>query len=432
MELFTIFLMTGFAACLCCYAFVSSAATNLYSARNLFLAVWFYYGFAVGIDILTGVKISYIPGEPDLMNPNTWKSVSFVMWNYVLLGVTFFVVYSICSNRQARPIMLKYDLRIPPVWLIVAIHVAIIYFYFTFFLGMSRMERLAMASYSIKHKFMAMLVPLILVLDIIAIMSAKETKARITSILMFPLAVVTGHRTLVLLAIMIAAYRWRPKVRTRFVVMAVSAGLMIYLGKTGYALALDWVNGIPISWASFVEYCQLSLADLDASPSYWIAMFYTDEPSPLWLGSSYTLIPLQITWPRFLGGISVETLAEQYVWQYHTKFAASGGGLAFSAVAEAWLNFGYVGTVIVGAFWGMLARFFDNRPRGISYYLFLMMIIRLFRSDFASLYKNWVLVWGTLVVVALSSLVVYSMIVDGRNPQEEPSLDNRQLAKPQT
>jgi hypothetical protein len=102
--------------------------------------------------------------------------------------------------------------------------------------------------------------------------------------------------------------------------------------------------------------------------------------------------------------------------------------MAFSAIAEAWLNFGWLGPVLLGHVWGAAARFFDGRSRGICYYLFLILTVRLFRSDFATLYKNWIVVWGSLFCVAIVLLIVYTVLTEAHQLSRQSSV--RRLDSP--
>jgi len=433
MELYAVFLMTAFACGLCIFLFLQSAKTNLFSLRNVFMLVWFYYGFSVGIDLLTGVEIPYTKGEPDLMDPATWPAVVFVMGNYISCGLVFLFSYNVSSTKEPRAIDHRYDIRLPASWFLIAVHVFAGYAYISIFFGMTRMERSSLASISTYYKFVCLLVPLVLVLDIVIMTtSGDEKKSRLAAFLMLPLSLVTGHRTYVLFVFLIAAFRWRPRIRARMLMAGVLCGVFVFVGKTAYAMSLSWYQGEAISLAMFYEYSQLSLSDLDAGASYWIAMFYTQEPTPWWCGYSYVQLPMDITWPRFLGGSDVTTLAEDYVWRYHVDFASRGGGLAFSAIAEAWLNFGYFGSIILGAFWGVTARYFDNRPRGVAFYIYLLIVVRLFRSDFATLYKNWVLVWGSMFFVVVVGLVVYTVLAELNSPQRLQQLGIAPSPRPAT
>ena len=414
MSFFLITAMTLSAVAAYCWLIASSHRTNLYSLRNLFLTVWLYYGFAVGIDLLTGSEIPYAAGEVYMMDPSTWGLVAFVMWSYILCGVSFIATYFVMQGSQeSRPLDLRYDLRTPPEWCLILLHVAAAYIYVQVFFGMDRMERIAMAQLHASYKFATLVVPLTLAFDILIVFTGHTRKAIVAISLALLLALVTGNRNYILFVFLVGAFHWRPALQGwKLIGMVSSCAFLIFAFKTLYSVALGWSMGERVDAKMIYENLQMTLSGLDAYASYVIAAFYSDQPSPLWLGKSYVQTPILLAWPRFLGGINVSTLAEDYVWRYHTATAARGGGMAFSAIAEAWLNFGYLGAPLLGIFWGAVANFFDRRPRGVMYCILLLMIARLFRSDAASLFKNWVLVWGAMFVVALTALTIYTVIVE--------------------
>lgn len=414
MPFFLITAMTLFATVVFLWTIAATQHTNLYSLRNLFLAVWFYYGFSVGIDLITGVEIPYLAGEAYMMDPSNWPAVAFVMWCYVLCGVAFLITYAVMQGSdRITPIPLKYDLRLPPEWGLILLHCVAAWVYSEWFLGMDRMARISMAQMHVSYKFATLVVPLTLAMDIIVILSAENRKALTTISLALLLALLTGNRSYVIVFFLVAAFRWRPALRGwKLAGIVGSSLLVVFAFKTIYMVGITWWQGTRIDAAMVFDYLHLSLSGLDAGASYSIAIFYTGEESPWWLGKSYVHTPLMLTWPRFLGGSHVSTLAEEYVWNYHTQMAQRGGAMAFSAIAEAWLNFSYIGPVLLGIFWGAVANFLDRRPRGMAYIIAMLMITRLFRSDAASLFKNWVLVWGLMFVIAMMLLTVYTVIVD--------------------
>ena len=406
--------------CLAIGAFAWLIATsqhrNLYSLRNLFLAVWLYYGFSIGIDLMLGAELPYTTGEPHLSERHTWNAIARVMWHYVLCGLAFMVTYSVTLPRVAPKAMdVRIPLRMPPSWVMVLAHAAAAIFFIQVFFGMERVERLARAQESTSYKFACLIVPVFLALDVIVILADQGKRGQLAWVLAVLLSLVTGNRSYVLLCFLVAAFRWRPAIRGwRLVGMASSCGLVIFTFKTSYSVGQSWWLGERISLDMVLDHLQFSLAALDANASYLIAIFYMGEPSPLWLGRSYIETPLLLAWPRFLGGSEVQTLAEHYVWTYHPSVAAQGGAMAFSAMAEAWLNFGHVGSILVGIVFGGLTRVFDSMPRGISFYIVMLIVVRLFRSDAATLVKNWIIVWGVMFAIVYVGLCVYTALASPR------------------
>lgn len=114
------------------------------------------------------------------------------------------------------------------------------------------------------------------------------------------------------------------------------------------------------------------------------------------LGATYLEVPLVFVplrvWPeRPLGA------AEWYVKTFYADVWASGGGFAFSPVAEAYLNFGLVGVPVVFCIVGWmlgwlelrLARSVRGRPTLLmAYALLTPSLLIFFRLDAASLFKD--------------------------------------------
>jgi hypothetical protein len=413
-DLLLILAMTVVAALLLGANLVHSGRTNLYSAKNLFLVVWFYYGFSIGLDLFFEAELSYKPGEANLTDYANYDVLVFIMSQYMLCGAAFLLAYTLRRSVSANDIVDRtFDFRLPPLWFIVLLHILALGTFVHFFWGMDRMARLALTQQSPLYKLVCLIVPITHVLDILIIMRGNKSQARAAWGMAILLGLVTGNRSDVLLLFLVALFRWRPPIGGwRLMGSTAACGITLYTLKTIYAMLFAWSGGEPFSWDLLVGSLPGSLSSLDASASYLISAFYLGQDSPLWLGRSYVEIPLMLTWPRFLGGYDVSTLSETYVATYQTMMAERGGSMAFSAIAEAWLNFSYLGAPLLGFAWGLAAHCFDKRPRGVAFYIFLFMTARLFRSDFATLYKNWIVVWGTLFVVSIAGLVVYSLIFD--------------------
>lgn len=422
MSFMLISAMTLMATLMFLWVIASSQQTNLYSLKNLFLAVWLYYGFAVGIDLLSGAEIPYTNGEIYMMDQANWPRVAFVMWCYLICGIAFLVTYAVMQgNRPSQPLELRYTLHTPPEWAIVLIHVLVAYFYIKIFFGLDRMERLAMASRYTSYKFGQLLIPLAMSMDIITILCGNKRKSMLCIALALLLALVTGNRSYVMLVVLVGTFHFRPALHGwKLFGIVGSCGFMVFAFKTLYAVSLAWYLGDRVDMEMIYENLHLTLSGLDADASYSIAMFFTSHESPLWLGSSYVKTPILLAWPRFLGGIEVTTLAEDYVWSYHILTAKKGGALAFSAIAESWLNFSYLGPILLGAGWGAISNYLDNRARGIAYFIAILMIARLFRSDAASLVKNWILVWGAMFFIAMLLLTIYSVLVAPKRAELKP------------
>jgi hypothetical protein len=411
MAHYGILAMTLAAAAVCLLSLWESRG-NPYTAKNLFLAAWLYYGFSAGFDLLTGAEVPYKWGEVDLLGPAARGDTARVMLHYWTCGAAFLIAYHIGRRRSGLPVDRSYGIQVPPAWMLVAVHVAVAAVFAAFFLDMDRMTRAAMVQASARHKFLLLLVPLVLALDMVLIVQCRDRCGRLAWALSLALSLITGNRVYVLLVFLVAVYRWRPRLTGwKLASMIGGCALVIFSFKIAYSVGLGWWQGDRVDASMIYANLQFSLAALDAHASYLISVFYLRQASPLWLGASYCEIPWCLTWPRFLGGHDVRTLAEMYMQTYHPDLAARGGGMAFSAISEAWLNFAGAGPILLGLVWGVATRCFDRARRGCAFYVFLFMTARLFRSDFATLYKNWIVVWGLLFASVLALLAAYTILL---------------------
>jgi len=268
----------------------------------------------------------------------------------------------------------------------------------------SRQTRSLLLDQDISFKILSVMLLLARALDLIFIVVSDDRRqATVVMIAGTLLGVIVGDRTWALFFPLVLLMRYNVKINRRQLIGIAFVGFLLVVSwKTIYARALAFfTTGTPFYFPESLPY--LSLSRIDATSSFRIfATFLKMGNSPYWLGSTYVKIPLAITWPRFLTDDPVLTLSEQYIWSFVPDAAARGAGMGFSALAESWLNFGFLGPILLGLTWGLLARFVDHKRRGLSFFVMAIMTIRLFRSDFASLYKNWVvLLGGSLILLML-------------------------------
>ena len=103
-------------------------------------------------------------------------------------------------------------------------------------------------------------------------------------------------------------------------------------------------------------------SDSEFSAHFFVSSFVlqTQQDAPLKLGQSYlngflNLIPLRI-WPDQ----DREHLALWFAREFDFSAYSSGGGFGYSFVIEAFQNFGYLGSVLVGMALGALANYLER------------------------------------------------------------------------
>lgn len=112
-------------------------------------------------------------------------------------------------------------------------------------------------------------------------------------------------------------------------------------------------------------------------------------------GMSYIKSPLIIV-PKFIYPNRYEGLSKWFVKKFYPGTAKKGGGFAFSIVAEAYMNFGFWGTLFVGFIFGVISAkiwfitmFKYKTALSYSIYMLLVLfIITMPRGDFSSLIKE--------------------------------------------
>jgi len=378
---------------------------------NIFFFVWSYYTFSVPIDLMLGLKVAGLGrhGEnlPDLnesyMLPYVMEAVAY----YLLCALFFWLAYKIIVPRRGKRVTgdKEYHVFLPPLWLMILIHMIALVMLINFSWGLDRQGRALLAGESVIYKFFGIFIELIKALDSLYIIASNNRRASLYGLLgVSILGLAQGSRTTMLLFVLMFVARWRIRFSRKQLLLLVFLVLpLLAYWKLIYGYIIE-------SYAGYDPVLQLqryapniSLSNLEASSSFTILVDYLSRGNcPYWLGSSYIEIPLSLTLPRFLSETRVLTLAENYISTVAPQVFERGGGMGFSSVAESWLNFGVWGPAVLGTIWGTLARFFDSRRRGIAFYVLALMTYRLFRSDFASLYKSWIVVFGgTLVVVFL-------------------------------
>jgi hypothetical protein len=102
--------------------------------------------------------------------------------------------------------------------------------------------------------------------------------------------------------------------------------------------------------------------------------------------------------------------SQDFAWGYNPEIAEAGGGYGFSSFSEGYLNFGFLGVALAcyaeGVFLSFLVSYRRANPmskgRLLLYTVALTSFIMIFRGDFASLLKGYVVLeWIPVVFIAL-------------------------------
>ena len=136
-----------------------------------------------------------------------------------------------------------------------------------------------------------------------------------------------------------------------------------------------------------------------------------EEKSPSW-GRSYLGSPL-VALPRFILPTRPETQSVWFVQKYYPAVARRGGGVAFSLVGEAWLNFGpFLGPLAIGVLLGALLTRIEvsvsqcpNSSIAMVIPYLVMFVALAHRTEFAMLFKQAI----TVVLAVGGSVSIFCL-----------------------
>jgi hypothetical protein len=102
--------------------------------------------------------------------------------------------------------------------------------------------------------------------------------------------------------------------------------------------------------------------------------------------------------------------SQEFAWDYNPEIARAGGAYGFSSFSEGYLNFGFLGVALAGYTEGVFVIFLvslrrtnpASKGRLLLYTVAVTSFIMIFRGDFASLLKGYVVLeWIPAIFIAL-------------------------------
>lgn len=108
----------------------------------------------------------------------------------------------------------------------------------------------------------------------------------------------------------------------------------------------------------------------------------------------------------FIPITKTESLSTWYVKKYEHDIYLRGGGRGFSGVLEAYINFSWIGNIIIYAIYGIIIKKIkkDTDLQIIIYMIVMISIYQMFRSESYSLWKNmaWFKILPILIIFYIS------------------------------
>jgi O-antigen polysaccharide polymerase Wzy-like protein len=380
------------------------------SMRDLFVCVLCYYGLCVPLDMTLGFEMRGSRGDlPDINDPIFHRHILTLLIFHIVCLLAFLCAYKMVNFKQHRQFEIK-QLKIytPSLISLCVINVAYILTYIAVTGYVSRLDRLLLARESTSFKLFSVTITVILALDMIYMLSCNNRRHGVFVVCLSAiLSLVTGARIWLLLFCVFYIARYR--IRLSPLTLATLAAIGFLYGTYWKGFSHEyWENDRICLDTEIIGPQYVGLSSFEGVGPYAIATEILDRGDcPYWLGWSYYAIPAKLCWPRFLTQHAQPTLSEQFAVDTRGAYFDKGGGIGFSAIAESWLNFGIFGPLLLGIAWGIGAKFFDSRERGIGFIIFFIMTIRLMRSDFGSLFKSWIFLLGGSLIFVMCILSLY-------------------------
>jgi len=377
-----------------------------------FIFYWLFYGFAVPIDYVIGFEIIKPWAVVDYTQEKFFYSMLTAMLLFYTTLIGFLITYRkpIPINHYVKNQNVK--LLTIPITLLVIIVVSYFLYNLDDILSLSRMERNIQGVNS-SYRILKFFETVLTATGCIFILFNKNIKnVHILTFILILLGAAQGDRS----SILVPAFAWllrvKPTIKTRhFFILILSALFLLFVWKALYSFAIAYALGNDVSLNDMLKSFSFSIIEPVSSYNLTTWVLADWGLGDIYGGYTIFVLPYLRALPRFLFEFDVPTLAEQFMSLYLPHIAAKGGGRGFGIVAEFYLNFYYIGPFIFGIIWGLLAKYINNKHSLILSFIFLLCNFRIFRSDVASVFKSYVIMYGSVFFVwfIITIIIKYGM-----------------------
>jgi len=385
---------------------------DLVDPKFQFLFGWFFYGFAVPIDFVAGFEI---------IRP--WATVDYSQERYfnsmlLAIGLFYTVLFGFLLSYRKKPpqgqIKTSPNLEFLTLPFIIIVPAIFVYFVINIdeILTLSRMDRNLQLE-NTSYRLQRFLETVLTATGCIFILYNKNIKnVHILTIVLILLGAVQGDRSSLVIPVFAWLLRTRPTIKSHhFLFVGIGGILFLFIWKALYSFILAYALGKDVTLADIMQTFSLSIID-PVGPFNLTTWVLTDwEIGDIYGGYTVFVLPIIRAFPRFLFEFDAPTLAEQFMILYLPHIAAAGGGRGFGIIAEFYLNFYLFGPFIFGVMWGLFSRLLNNHHSLILSFLFLMCNFRIFRSDIASVFKSYIIIYGSIFFAwyIISLIIKYGM-----------------------
>ena len=272
--------------------------------------------------------------------------------------------------------------------------------------GSTKQIRLAISETgSIQYKLLAFSANIFFAFNVLLLLSRRITLRLFAFVMIFVLSVYRGDRGDIVLALIVLCvfHRFaRPSlIKTTFLV----SGLMLFFTsfKPMYNYFFENITGVADAALSSYNF-GFYFSRIETLSAFEISNYVlTKYDQAYQFGQSYFFAPLTFI-PRFIADFSDLRISRMY-----KEIIAPGqeGYFGFSPIAEAYVNFGWLGILFIGIIFSFIYSVLELHRLSLVNVLSFFFIFRFFRSDFASSFKMNYFVYGTAMVVSCIILLLF-------------------------
>ena len=253
---------------------------------DVFMLTWFYYGFAVAIDVLLGLEIRGVPGMTDFSDELSRELLVYVLGYYLLCGVAFFLTYW-GAKKNSRVLHAGRPILLPPLSALLFAHVVLLLLlaqagYF----GLTRPQRILLISDSLTLRLMLHSMAILRAIDLLAIIfSNRKSYVVGTTLAAVCLGLASGGRMELMAIVLILVLKYRLSCgRVRFAAAVVALLVVFACWKSVYSYVYDNVVGTGTN-REVLEFANTSLSGIDSYASSLIAVTAIEDDCPSSMGN---------------------------------------------------------------------------------------------------------------------------------------------------
>ena len=401
--------------------------------------------------LMTGLFTVLVPLDHILMltvrNNGIFESLNYedgglrISYNILRVVLAFYlfliglILGKLCSKKKLRLrgeifnlIRLRKKIDLIPIWVFIILLSTYLFYYISNDLiylfsnielssGSTKQIRLSISETgSLSYKLFAFSANVFFALNILLLMSQRSPLRWVAFVMIFALSIYRGDRgDIVLALISLCVFQNYDRPNLFKLGLWITVLVVFFTSfKPIYNFVFEQITGAstaPLSSYNFGFY----FSRIETLSAFEISNYVLSKYDQAYqLGQSYWSAPLTFI-PRFIADFSDLRISRVYK---ETIAPGQDGYFGFSPIAEAYINFGWFGILIVGFIFSFTYCTLVFKKFSIANLLSFFFIFRFFRSDFASSFKMNYLVYGFAMILSYFIVRFICVIFNGRRKKQ--------------